>query len=125
MPFDASETLAFAYQAVLDKDWSRVYPLAKRLYEHDPTNVRYIQLYASCFFLDESRIDHETALRLFNEAVPLNPDSEQTSMGRFHCLLALGRIDEAYTEVRRYSRLARWEGYKSFLPAEDEEEYRS
>jgi cytochrome c-type biogenesis protein CcmH/NrfG len=125
MAFNADETLTKAYEAILARRWSDVKPLAEQLYEHDPTNVEYVKMFASCFMHDESSIDYAEGLRLFDEAVALDPESEQISVGRCHCLLGLGRRDDAHLEVRRYTHLARWEMYKQFMPPEDEDFYRT
>jgi len=124
MGFNATDTLIRAYEAVLADDWSTVTPLAKTLYASDPNNLEYLQLYGSCL-IQKTNPNYTEAIRVFDHAIEIAPESEQVSIGRFHCLMALGRRDDALLECRRYTHLGSWDGYKHFMPPYDEKDFRT
>jgi len=47
-----------------------------------------------------NRVDQ--ALACYHKAVQLNPTSELSSVGLFHCLWEKGESDEAFEEAKRY-----------------------
>lgn len=73
--------------------------------------------------------DPVTALPILRKSVALSPHSELASLGLFHALFALDRVDEAFDEMRRYVKDHESEEYDELLrdlkSAEVEEEARS
>ncbi len=70
--------------------------------------------------------DPQTALPFLQKAVALSPKTEMASLGLFHALWALDRLDEALAEIKRYQHLTNWkckdyleivaEMYQKWLP---------
>lgn len=52
-----------------------------------------------------SQADYVAAERSFAAAVSLRPRSELASLGTFHTLKYLGRVDDAFAEMRRFLAL--------------------
>jgi tetratricopeptide (TPR) repeat protein len=59
--------------------------------------------------------DIQGALPYFMEAVELAPRNEKASVGLFHLLLKLGRVDDAFDEMRRFLKLRPSEMYSEYL----------
>lgn len=59
--------------------------------------------------------DPVRALPFVQQSVVLSPHSELASLGLFHVLLALDRVDEAFDEMRRYLKDHTSEAYEEFL----------
>jgi tetratricopeptide (TPR) repeat protein len=59
--------------------------------------------------------DTEGALPYFMEGVALAPRHEKASLGLFHMLLELGRVDDAFDEMRRFLKLRPSEMYSEYL----------
>ncbi len=54
------------------------------------------------------RDDPKAALPYFQKAVALSPRTEKASLGLFHALWSLDRVDEALEEIKRFQLLTNW-----------------
>jgi tetratricopeptide (TPR) repeat protein len=57
----------------------------------------------------------DDAIYYYTYALNLSPESEDASLGLFHCLLESDRDDEAFNELRRFLSVADSEEYRSIL----------
>jgi predicted Zn-dependent protease len=88
-----------AVKAQESGDLARARLLLTELHERAPDSVLILLTLAhTCWELSHL---HE-ALELFRRATVLEPECEAASLGLFHLLWKVDRIDEAFDEMRRY-----------------------
>lgn len=65
---------------------------------------------------------HVMACAAFRKAIELEPFSEAYSLGLFHCLWADEKHDEAFEEIKRFTKIAHSNDYSNII-AEINEKY--
>jgi predicted Zn-dependent protease len=55
------------------------------------------------------------AVAYFEKGIEFRPESEAASLGLFHCLLEIGKNDEAFNEMRRFLTIADSDEYRRLL----------
>ena len=78
----------------------------KKLVREFPDSPNANWLLAALLFVELKKT--RAAIPYFEKAVELNPASERSSLGLFHCLWSTNQLDAALEEMKRYQRLTNW-----------------
>lgn len=76
------------------------------------TNVRFLAVLGQVHW---ELGEYPEAVLTFERAVALSPEYEAVSMGLFHSLLRLERVDDAFNEMRRFLSLSDSENYRALV----------
>ncbi len=102
-------------EAVLLKDQQRL-PEARALLLEihllEPTSPAVLAILADVYW-DEG--DLENAVKYFRKATELVPYSETVSLGLFHCLWEQEHYDEAFEEIKRFTRSSDSPNYREIV----------
>lgn len=75
----------------------------------------YVQVLAVLGHVYMKLNQQEDAIIYFKKAINLRPTMEAVSVGLFHCLLKLDRVDDAFNEMRRFLSLSESKEYTQLL----------
>lgn len=111
---DLLKTIAAAADSDLDPRYARALSLRAQNKLHEALDVlnevyreghrsfRLLVLLGECSWeVDETA----EAIAHFRAAIDVDPESEAVSLGLFHCLWEMGRSDDAFSEMKRFTAI--------------------